>query len=414
VQITGRYVGLVRFDAPAPEDRYAATHYDRATGSFSGPMETLRLPPVEKDHEGRPTSSSDALQESPLNADGWFVYGAPDAQGTFVVQALAPRALLRVAPHGEVDGKKKAQRFIRKDAWADARARKGTAASTYLSNRDGAATADEIAWAEGDSSLLAHVYGGIGGRAREKMATTPIYFGHFAYGIAEVVREPLDGELRFEVTYYQVYTHNEDGLIAGSLHWSRYMGDRQFGWLGLRPTCDTLLASDAFTQDFTVDGAQTRSALDAFRAQLEAMTARYRIGDGSGGTYVGPANNCAQDSNRALFATLRDLAAAHPEEREPFEELALLTRDLSGKLQPFGTPRRDWTDNVYDLGTTMRDNPLQAIKAGLGSWRVMLPRVASNTIAGTFLAHDAEGWVLFCDQVGGRRDDIEPVVPTSF
>ena len=62
----------------------------------------------------------------------------------------------------------------------------------------------------------------------------------------------------------------------------------------------------------------------------------------------------------------------------------------------------------------MSDNQLQAIKAGLGSWRVMLPRVASNTIAGTFLAHDAEGWVLFCDQVGGRRDDIEPVVPTSF
>ncbi len=166
--------------------------------------------------------------------------------------------------------------------------------------------------------------------------------------------------------YYQVYTHNEDGLIAGSLHWSRYMGDRQFGWLGLRPTCDTLLASDAFTQDFTVDGAPTRSALDAFRAQLEAMTARYRIGDGSGGTYVGPANNCAQDSNRALFATLRNLAAAHPDEHERFEELVLLTRDLSGKLQPFGTPRRDWTDNVYDLGTTMSDNPLQAIKAGLG------------------------------------------------
>ena len=50
------------------------------------------------------------------------------------------------------------------------------------------------------------------------------------------------------------------------------------------------------------DGA---SALETFVRQLEAMTARYRIGDGTGGTFVGAANNCSQDSNRALFATLR-------------------------------------------------------------------------------------------------------------
>ncbi|MEL7068621.1 MAG: hypothetical protein AAGN15_08235 [Cyanobacteria bacterium J06581_3] len=35
------------------------------------------------------------------------------------------------------------------------------------------------------------------------------------------------------------------------------------------------------------------------------MMARYRIGDGTGGTYVGPANNCAQDSNQSLCAALR-------------------------------------------------------------------------------------------------------------
>jgi len=34
------------------------------------------------------------------------------------------------------------------------------------------------------------------------------------------------------------------------------------------------------------------------------MMARYRIGDGTGSTFVGP-NNCAQDSNQALYAALQ-------------------------------------------------------------------------------------------------------------
>lgn len=35
------------------------------------------------------------------------------------------------------------------------------------------------------------------------------------------------------------------------------------------------------------------------------MAARYRIGDGTGGTFVRPANNCTQDANQALYAALR-------------------------------------------------------------------------------------------------------------
>lgn len=58
------------------------------------------------------------------------------------------------------------------------------------------------------------------------------------------MRELLTDELRFEIVYHQIYTHNTDGLIAGSLHWSRYMGDRSFGWLGLRPVADTIVELD--------------------------------------------------------------------------------------------------------------------------------------------------------------------------
>ncbi len=88
------------------------------------------------------------------------------------------------------------------------------------------------AWREGQRALLIHVYGGIGGKKTEPKAKSPLYFGRFAYGIVQVVREELTDELRFEIVYHQIYTHNTDGLIAGSLHWSRYMGDRSFGWRG--------------------------------------------------------------------------------------------------------------------------------------------------------------------------------------
>jgi predicted Abi (CAAX) family protease len=102
-------------------------------------------------------------------------------------------------------------------------------------------------WQAGDQALVLHNYGGIGGQQKEPAAATPIFFGHFAYGRADVVHDPLADELRFDIRYYQVYSHNTDGLIAGTLHWSRYQGDRQMGWLGTRPTCDILIKLDAFT-----------------------------------------------------------------------------------------------------------------------------------------------------------------------
>lgn len=70
----------------------------------------------------------------------------------------------------------------------------------------------------GDRALLLHVYGGIGGNNKEPAAATPLFFGHFAYGLATVIQDPLSDERRFEIQYYQVYAHNTDGLTSGTLH----------------------------------------------------------------------------------------------------------------------------------------------------------------------------------------------------
>jgi hypothetical protein len=377
VQIAGRFFGLVRFIEPAPDDQYVVAHYDRATGTFDGPRETVSVPPPVTDTDDRAPSRIAGIEHSSLNAGGWYIYGAPDAKGRFVVRGLGPRAVLAATPERQL-APAEAAAYLRRGAWRDVVARKGTTLSVG---------ADAASWNVGDRALLVHVYGGIGGRAGEPAAAGPIYFGHFAFGEVTVVDDPIAGSPRFELIYDQVYTHNTDGLIAGRLHWSRYIADRQFGWLGLRPTCDIVLKSDALDR------------LATFPLHLDAMTARYRIGDGTGGTYVGIANNCAQDSNAALFAALRDGNVT-----------GALAADLRRDLAPFGHPRRDWSENAFNLGSTASARWWEQVQLGIGSWRVILPRMAADTIARTFVRHGARPWVLGTDQVHDRPE-LAPVVP---
>lgn len=433
VEITGRYYGLVQFLAPvAGSDRYRVAHFNRTSRQFDGPEEIVRLPRVmlARDYGSYPSTTQD-LEKSPCNETGWYIYGAKDSSGTFVGRSLAPRALWRLQPDRVVFGQQASYRYIRKETWADIVAQKGKIASvlgTGRANGRPSAIQDAIAdWQEGDRALVLHTYGGIGGKNAEPAAATPIFFGHFAFGVADVIHDPLADELRFDIRYYQVYTHNTDGLVAGTLHWSRYLGDRQFGWLGNRPTCDILAKLPCFTGSYDFEGDQ-RSPLYRMEAFLQAMTARYRIGDGTGGTYVGPANNCSQDSNQALFASIqqmrdavrsnadwiREWAERNPNQAEYFKQLMVFGKDLKSTLQPCGKPRPDWESNEFNLGTTLQDKPLENLILGLSSWRTLLPRKASDTVVKVFLDYGATVWVLRTNQVGGHDPDIEPKAPMTL
>ncbi len=431
VQVTGRFYGLVQFVQAIDHDSYQVIHFNRASCQFDGAYEVVSMPQVVADQNGCFPSTSRNLEISPLNEAGWYIYGAADASGQFVVQSLLPRALLRLQPNRVVFGQKAAYRYIRKDAWADIAAQKGQASSVLCASRDNGSPAsiqDAIdEWQEGDRALMLHVYGGIGGKKREPAAATPIFFGHFAYGMATVVRDPLADELRFDSCYHQIYTHNTDGLVAGTLHESRYLGDRQFGWLGVRPICNLLIKLDAFTGNYDFDGVQ-RSPLISMLGQMQAMTARYRIGNGTGGTYVGPANNCSQDSNQALFASIQqiqhvfqsnvdwfqDWETRYPDQAAQFQCLLKLGCDLKRDLQPLGKPRADWEKNEYHLGSTLEDEPLKNLIMGLSSWRTLLPRKASDTVVRRFLRYRASVWVLRTNQVGGFDPDIAPIAPMTL
>ena len=428
VQITGRFYGLVRI-LPALEkgsDRFRVVHFNRTSRSFDGVEEIVRIPQVMANQEGIFPSTSQDIEKSPLNSTGWYIYGAKDSTGTFVVQALAPRALLRLQPDRVIFGKNAALNYLKKECWQNAAAQKGQTKSVLLYPQNGEIQQAIAQWQEGDRALLVHVYGGIGGARRERAAQTPIFFGHFAYGVAQVVREPLANELQFDIKYCQVYTHNTDGLIAGTLAWNRYMGDRSFGWLGTRPVADILIKLDAFTEDYEFQGMK-RSALDILVEQLEAMMARYRIGDGTGGTYVGPAHSCSQDSNQALYAALKkilvavtfdsevqDWLAQNPEQARRFGQLMKLGKAIKHKLLPFGTARADWQTSENTLGISPEEDAFEGLLIGLGSWRTMLPRLASETITKLFIEQGASVWVLRTNQVGGYDPDIEPIAPTPI
>lgn len=429
VQITGRYYGLVKFiqlsaDLPGLEsDLFEVVHFNLASGQFDGPEETVKVPQVPVDSNNTQPSTIRGIENSAPNETGWYIYGTQDSSGCFVVQALAPQALLRAEPDCTVTEKRAARKYFKEKAWNHLTAKKGTVSSVLL---DPASQPRKTPWAEGQRALLIHVYGGVGGNKTEPAAKGPLYFGHFAYGTAEVVREPLTGKLRFEIIYHQVYTHNSEGLIAGSLHWSRYMGDRAFGFLGLRPVTDTLIKLDEFTSDYGGEG-WLRSPLDRVMYELEIMAARYRIGDGTGATFVGPANNCVQDANQALYAALRYIARSirespnieqwqqqHPEQAQKLDRLEQMTDDFEALLLPWGTARADWKNRTDTLGSTLGDHPIQSLIRGLITWRTLLPRLTSDAVTETFLDHGGAAWILQTIQVGGANPDIEPVAPMTF
>lgn len=439
VQISGRFYGLVKFLQPIQEgsEQYRVVHFNRNSREFDSVEEVVLLPEVIPNQNGIYNSTNSGMEKSPLNASGWYIYGAKNASGMFVVQAIAPRALLRVKPQDVIVGRKPARKYLRKRSWQNITKHKGQIQSVFLSTRGTDIQKAVSKWREGDCALLVHVYGGVGGKKGEPAAKAPVYFGHCAYGVAEVVREPLTGELRFEIRYHQVYCHNDDGLIAGTLSWTRYMGDRQFGWLGIRPVCDILIKFDALTQDYDADEVK-RTPLEVLNRQLEIMTARYRIGDGTGATYVGPANNCTQDSNQALYAAIRGIQTAiqinpteipyaiktnpqfknwllrHPEYATSFKQLVKLGTVLRHQLLPFGVARADWQNSTASLGSSLEDSPLQQVFKALVSWRTILPRKANDSVTQIFLKQGASVWILSSSQIGNLDPDIAAIAPFTF
>ena len=428
VQISGDIYTLVTIVKPVGSDRFIVRHFNKISKQFDGTQDVIRIPQVIADREGISRSTNKEIEKSPLNNKGWYIYGQKDVSGTFVSQALVPRAILQVKLQEVRLGLKSGLTYINRQNWQNTTAQKGNAKTVLL---DPAATAKNDAvsrWHEGDRALVIHNFGGIGGKKPE-LAPLGVVTGHFAYGIATIIREQLSDELRFDIEYRQVYAHNPDGIVAGTQAWSSYMGDLQRGWLGVRPVSDAIVKFDAVTQDYDFDGIRL-SPLAEFTKQLDIMTARYRVGDGTGSAIVTPATSCVQDANQALFLTLKHIqqqVQSNPQiqewlQRHPshpqslrFQQLVALGQSLERDLVPLGIVRPDWLKNSRTLtGTHPPQDFFSTLFRTATTWRTMLPRRANDEIATILLKHGAKLWFVRTNQVGGFEDNITPIAPTAL
>lgn len=429
LQISGRYVGLVRILGPVPGDpeRFRVRHWNPSRDNFSGPREVVRVPQQPLDRFGRWISTPRGLSSNPVGAQGWYLYGAPDAEGLFTVQAIKPRALHLLRPDAVLPAASQGIPYILRGNWADTPRQRGRIRRVLL--EPAAADADTPAvpvgqnWRSGDRALLIHSFGGIGGPGGEQISGATVT-GHFAFGEARVVSDAITSEPRFDLRYHQIYANNPNGIVSGTQDWTAFTGDLQRGWLGSRPISDVLIKLQPF-DDLTVDGQQL-SLLRELAIQAEVLMARYRSGDGSGVSTVTPSTSCVQDSSQALYIAidrLRRRAADEPGLRrwlkdhpqgnssQAFRQLARLTSSLDELLTPFGTARPDWRHNATVAvgdGFVRGETGLDALM----SWRSMLPRRAHDDMARVFLQHGASLWFLRSNQLAGGDTSIEPLAPT--
>lgn len=451
VQITGREYGLARIlepdatvdapppadcpgSAPCPPEYFRIQHFNPASRRFDGPTETVRIPQQPRLKGERFFSTSRDLETSDAGQEGWYLYGNRDADGWFTVQALRPRALFRLQPEQTVLGTVAGLNYIDRQNWRDTPLRKGMAQSVLVSPTSTSPAAALDQWQEGDYALVIHLFGGIGGDNKE-LTPAGTVTGHFAYGLARVVRDPITDELQFDIQYQQVYAHNSGGIVSGTHDWASYTGDQQRGWLNLRPISDVVVKLDYFTQPLIFGNTE----LNLFRElliQAQVMAARYRTGDGTGVAGVTPATSCVQDSNQALFIAIQrirqqaqdnpDIVAwleANPDSPQlaQIEQFAALGQALEDLLTPYGVIRADWRNNAETLaGIGTGTDPVndffnnKGLFSGALSWQTMMPRWGHDAVARVFLRHDAQLWFLRPNQVGGYDGTIAPIPPTTL
>ncbi|MFB8794027.1 MAG: abortive infection protein [Microcoleus sp.] len=434
VQITGSWCALVSIlQRQEPEsDKFIVRHFNKTSQQFDGLAEIIRIPQVKPDKNGVARSTNYLIEKSPLNPDGWYIYGEKGEDNIFRVQAIEPRKIAQLIPDETHLGLKKCLDYLNCENWQNTPSQKGQAKIVLLSPSEEPENAYISPWEEGDIGIVIHCFGGIGGKKAEP-APLGIVTGHFALGIAKVVRDRFTGELRFDIEYKQVYAHNPDGIVAGSSKWQSYMGDLERGLLGDRPVCDIICKLDCVCRDYNFDGIQL-SPLDELNQQLDIMMARYRSGDGTGASLVTPATSCVQDSSQAIYATIKKITSeiesnpqiqewlkTHPTDAQTqrFHQLVALGQSLEKVLIPLGIVRPDWRKNAKLAGIDSHLKPslfamiANPITAAI-SYRTMLPRRTQDAIAKIFLKQGAFLWVIRTNQVGGFDANIEPIAPTRL
>lgn len=416
-QIAERFYGLIDIAAPTATtidcsftcQGFQVRHYNADSQQFDGAEDTIYIPEIPPINGIRQFSLKQ-LERSSTSDRGWYIYGSPSEEGQFIVRALAPRRLFELETQTQITDSDDGLNYINFGNWRRTPERKGTIDTVQLG---------QTTWQEGDQGLVLHIFGGIGGEQAETPSVIGTTTGHFSYGVATVVRDAITQDLRFDIDYQQVYAHNPNGIISGKLSWAEYMGNLQRGWLGTRPVSDVIIKLDTLTQDYG-SADNTIKPLAVLQRHLQIMTARYRIGDGTGAAVVTPAQSCIQDSSQALYNTIKQIEAQvrsqPPIDPQKLQPLATLGKRVENALVPVGIVRADWQQNAEILAG-IHQHPLDNhtnLATQLLSWRTIIPRVAYDQLATIFFEQRATLRFLRTNQIGGNDPTILPLAPTEL
>lgn len=420
VQICGNRMALVKFLAPLGENKQKVVHFSFDKGGFYGPQETVTIPRTYFSRANTPIarSSTVGIEKSQTNENGWYIYGRHQ-NGMFNVEAIEPRVAFSLEPDITIEGKNEVKSYISHEHF--------DALAPGLIKKTEMLPGEEYKWQEGDRGLLIHVFGW---REHPSEKSNPMMMGlvtgHFAFGMGTVVKCPFSHELRWDLEYRQVYAHNREGLVGGSMKWHNYSGSLYRGWMYTIPISDTVIRIPELNQ-YDFDGWQVKPWAGLNR-ELEKMQALYRTGAGTGISSVKPDISCVQDSHAALYSALRTFEEtiaktgavkkwmrANPdaEEVKRYLRLLLLVRQLKKKITTLGIAQGNWREFFKNPLGTRNPNVVASLLNAILSTRSVFPRKGHDNLLRLAADKGYPMWTVLTCQIGGIIPELTPLAPSS-
>lgn len=432
VLIGGSHFGLVRFVGPAEGDRREVVHYNPETMNFDGRRETVTITPGEPAGAGSDmVTSTVGIEENPLNEMGYYVYGLM-GPGGFTVRSLEPRQLFLISPDVVVTGKNECRDFIGhglQEGFEPGLVRRVLMEPRTDRFEESSGDPDRYSernWPIGSWGVVIHLYGARRREAAGFKLGLPVTTGHFSFGVARVVACPITGERRFDIEYKQVFAHTTSGIMAGASKWHEFMGSLTRGKMYGLPVTDTIVAiPEMEPYDFGPWGV---FPLEGFERKLEEMMAVYRVGAGTGISYVRGDISCVQDSSCALYASLRlfeDAVAGtgvvkewlktNPDDEavKRFLRLKLLVRHVGHAITSLGIARRSWKEYIEDPLGNRKKGILGQILGAATSAKTVFPRHCHDTLLKMAANLGYGMWTVTSAMVGGKIPGVVPAKATS-
>ncbi len=421
VQICGNSMALVRFLDILGDERRVVVHFNPKLGDFSGPKDVIKIPATFFSRANTPVarSSTAGIEKSPLNQDGWYIYGRHE-NGTFAAEAIEPRAAFLLKADHAVEGSGEVKNYISHEHFDDLQ--------PGLLRRTEMIPGELSGWDEGDKGLLVHLFGWREHPDEDGPSKVlGLVTGHFSLGTAQVIRCPLSNDLRWDLEYSQIYAHNREGLVSGTMKWHNYCGSLRRGWMYTIPISDTIIKIPEL-EPYDFDGWKVQP-WKGFNRQFEQMQSLYRVGAGGGISSVKQDVSCVQDSHAALYSALRTFEetiaktgkvkewlqgkGSDGEETKRYLRMLLLVREVKRNITTFGIPQTNWREFFEKPLGTRDPNVVVSLINLILSKRSIFPRKGNDNLLKMAADMGYPMWNILTCQIGGEIPKLVPLAPTS-